>query len=114
MSAIRKRLARLTLLDSVPRRVPVLMCCPLCEEPLEISSAGELACACSRVDSRAGRSGVPLAARIVFERYGWDDGRAKSVAEVARLHGISRARVRALEGPLVVKMRRDLGVTKRG
>jgi hypothetical protein len=107
-------------------RIPAIACCPLCDEPLElVPVTRELACGCSRpiapllaaeprrcvqVDSKErGSSCVPpLAFQIVIERYGFDGDRPRTVEEVARRHRLSRARVRELEGRVLVALRKIL------
>jgi DNA-directed RNA polymerase sigma subunit (sigma70/sigma32) len=43
--------------------------------------------------------------QILVERYGLDGRPPRSVAEVAERHGITRAEVRGIEGPLVKKLK---------
>lgn len=44
---------------------------------------------------------LPLAAEILIERYGMDGQGTRSLGDVARAHGITRASVRELESYMV-------------
>ena len=112
------KLAALDFLDEVPRSKPVLVCCELCGEPLEVLGDGwkcaclaeAEACGWRRVDfEREGRSLSDEDLVLLADRYGWA-GPARSVLEVARARRTSRRRVRELEaramGALLADVRR--------
>lgn len=104
----------------------MLVCCPLCGDPLEAAEgARDLVCACTReldpsrcescgrwerVDfGSEGAYALPLAVRILAERYGLDGRRPRTLAETAKKHRISRAKVRELEARVIVALRKILG-----
>jgi RNA polymerase primary sigma factor len=46
--------------------------------------------------------------KIIFERFGWDGGKPKTLEEVGKTFGVTRERIRQLQNIALVKLRRAL------
>jgi hypothetical protein len=100
------KLARLSFLDTA-RRVPPLVLCALCGEPIELGGATGIRCAClvevgpcrcRRVDFVVEGGALSDEDLVLLGlRYGVLDRRPRTVAEIARALGTTRAKVRLTE-----------------